>query len=201
VITGYRCAVCGAEVPVATACPWRCPNATPADPYHVLHLVDDGAVPDPVDDPNPFVRYGPRLAWWSFARHHGMRDARCEELTREVAGGEVADGFVVTPFGRSEALSAELDAELWVKDETGNVAGSHKARHLVGILLHLRAAEELGLLAGRPPLAIASCGNAALAAATLASRVDWPIRRVRAHLDGRCVRRSARRARRHRPSL
>jgi threonine synthase len=170
VITGFRCAVCGANVPVAAAFPWRCPNATAADPYHVLHLVDDGVPPEPLDDPNPFVRFGPRLAWWAFARSHGISEQRCVELTREVA-----DGFVVTPFARSAALSDELGSEVWVKDETGNVAGSHKARHLVGILLHLRAAEELGMLTERPRLAIASCGNAALAAATLTSRTAWPI--------------------------
>lgn len=169
-ILGYRCAVCEASVDVATPLPWRCPNASGVDPYHVLHLVDDGSPAEPVDDPNPLVRYGARLAWWAFARAHGMTDEQCAALTRSVAGD-----FVVTPFERSAALSSELSVELWVKDETGNVAGSHKARHLVGILLHLLAAERLGLLDGRPRLAIASCGNAALAAATLASRVEWPV--------------------------
>ncbi len=67
-----------------------------------------------------------------------------------------------------------------MKDETGNVAGSHKARHLFTALLHLRAAELLGLApwsgtSDRPRLAIASCGNAALAAATLARAAAWPI--------------------------
>jgi threonine dehydratase len=89
---------------------------------------------------------------------------------------------VTTPFARADALSAELgfasDGGVWVKDETHNVGGSHKARHLFTILLHLRAAEQLGLAdwSSRPPLAIASCGNAALAAATLAAAVSWPIR-------------------------
>ncbi len=66
---------------------------------------------------------------------------------------------------------------MWVKDETGQVAGSHKARHLAGILLHLLAAEQVGAAPRkpRPPLAIASCGNAALAAATLAKAASWPI--------------------------
>jgi threonine dehydratase len=170
VIVGYRCAVCGARVAIGVAMPWRCPNVTPDDPYHVLHLVDDGAVPGDIDDPNPFVHYGPRLAWWAFARAHGMSDEQCAALTREVA-----EGFAVTPFERSAALSEAVSAQVWVKDETGNVAGSHKARHLVGILLHLLAAEQLGLLTDRPRLAIASCGNAALAAATLAERVSWPL--------------------------
>ena len=45
------------------------------------------------------------------------------------------------------------------------------------ILLHLVAAEALGLAPyrDRPPLAIASCGNAAIAAATLARRAGWAI--------------------------
>jgi threonine dehydratase len=170
VIAGFRCAVCRTTVDISTAFAWRCPRATAADPYHVLHILEGVQNEPELSDPNPFVRYGPRLAWWAFARANGMTDAACEALTREVA-----HGFEVTPYGRSVVLSSELGLDVWVKDETGNVAGSHKARHLVSILLHLRAAEELGLLPERPPLAIASCGNAALAAATLAARVGWPI--------------------------
>ncbi len=162
--------MCGASVDIATPFAWRCPQATADDPYHVLHIVEYGPLADPLADENPFVRYGPRLAWWAFARAHGMTDAACAALSHEVA-----DGFARTPFERSAALSGELGVDLWVKDETNNIAGSHKARHLVGILLHLRAAEVLGLLTDRPPLAIASCGNAALAAATLADRAHWPI--------------------------
>ena len=100
-----------------------------------------------------------------------MTEAACVALTRDVAAG-----FRRTPFARSDVLSDELGADVWVKDETGNVGGSHKGRHLAGALLHLRAAEALGLGgASRRPLAIASCGNAAIAAATLAQRVEWPL--------------------------
>ena len=57
-----------------------------------------------------------------------------------------------------------------MKDETGNVSGSHKARHLFGVLLYLEVAERLGLADPRAAeLAIASCGNAALAAAVVAA--------------------------------
>ena len=173
-IAGFRCAVCGTTVDIATPLAWRCPRATLTDRHHVLHIVDDDDSSDDwddvLDDTNPFVRHGPRLAWWAFARANGMTDDACVALTREVA-----DGFAVTPFARSDDLSAELGRSVWVKDETDNVGGSHKARHLVTILLHLRAAELLGRLPHRPPLAIASCGNAAIAAATLAQRVDWPL--------------------------
>ncbi len=141
----------------------------------MLHPLTVGAEPPPLDDPNSFVRYGPRLAWWAFARTHGMTDAACMALTRSVAGD-----FTVTAFAQQRALSEQLGANAWVKDETGNVGGSHKGRHLVTILLHLLAAEALGLAEGggdrrRPRLAIASCGNAAIAGATLAARVEWPI--------------------------
>jgi threonine synthase len=174
VIVGLRCAVCAATVDIATPLAWRCPHATPTDPHHVLHLVDAGPAVELLDSADPFVRYGPRLAWWQSARARGMTAAACAALTHQVLGP--AGGFAVTPFERSDVLTAAVGAEVWVKDETGNVAGSHKARHLASILLHLRAAETLGLLpGGRAPLAIASCGNAALAAATLAAAADWPL--------------------------
>lgn len=138
----------------------------------MLHPVVSGPDPELIDDPNPFVRFGPSLAWWAFAAGHGMSRDRCVELTREVAAG-----FAETPCAPREDLSERFGVPVWVKDETANVGGSHKARHLVGILAHLRAAEELGLAdpAARAPLAIASCGNAAIAAATLAPRVGWPL--------------------------
>jgi threonine synthase len=66
-----------------------------------------------------------------------------------------------------------------VKDETGSVAGSHKARHLMGVMLHLRVLEAARLPAGEGlrarRLAIASCGNAALAAAVVARAAEWPL--------------------------
>lgn len=162
--------MCGTAVDIADAAAWQCPRRTPDDLHHVLHLVAGAEPVDDLDDPNPLVRYGPRLGWWAFARAHGMSDDACAELTRRVA-----DGFVTTPFARSGVISDELGVDVWVKDETGQVAGSQKGRHLVSILLHLLAAEELCVTSGRPPLAIASCGNAAMAAATLAHGVGWPI--------------------------
>jgi threonine synthase len=136
----------------------------------VLHPLA-GPEPERRDDPNPFVAYGPRMAWWSFARANGMTAAACDALA-----GDVAGGFAVTPLDQSAPLSERLGADVWVKDETGNVGGSHKGRHLAATLLHLRAAEALGHAeTPRRPLAIASCGNAAIAAAALAQRSAWPL--------------------------
>ena len=59
-----------------------------------------------------------------------------------------------TPFARSDELSDAarlLDrGGVWVKDETGNVSGSHKARHLFGVLVHLEVLERLGSSDRRP---------------------------------------------------
>ena len=61
VIVGWRCAVCGATVDIATPYPFTCPRATAADRHHVLHPLTVGPEPARLDDPNPFVAYGPRL--------------------------------------------------------------------------------------------------------------------------------------------
>ena len=82
-------------------------------------------------------------------------------------------GFTPTPFGPQSALAEAIGldgAEVWVKDETGNVSGSHKGRHLFGVALGLALTET------QPErLAIASCGNAAFAASVVAAAVDQPL--------------------------
>jgi threonine dehydratase len=175
-VDGFRCLVCDAEVGVAVAQPWRCPNATSADRHHVLDIVRRPGPFQPLEDAQPLVRFGGELAWQSFALANGMTIDAAHALVRQVddrVATVAGTGFRTTPFARADKLSAELgfgpDGGIWVKDETGNVAGSHKARHLVSILLHLKAAELLGVGGRESRLAIASCGNAALAAATLAA--------------------------------
>lgn len=183
-----RCAACREVLGIGTPLPWRCPNER-GDRHHVLLIesepVDEGLLRETARDPNPFVRYAPRLAWWEFVHAHGWSDAQALDAIRltDARVAEVAGtGFRITPLDDSRSLSdaVGLHGRVFVKNETGNVAGSHKARHLHSILLHLLAAEALGLVpwkkpAERPPLAISSCGNAAIAAATLAASARWPI--------------------------
>jgi threonine dehydratase len=183
-VVGWRCAVCGGQTGLEDPHPWRCVNSSLNDRHHLLQAISTrvGRGGDSVAADNPFIRYDRRLAWAAAAAARGMTAAARAALVRELdeAVREVDGvGFVVTPFGRSDVLSRDLgfsaDGGVWVKDETGGVGGSQKARHLMSILLHLRALEELGEMSERPPLAIASCGNAALAAATLARAAEWPI--------------------------
>src|SRR5262245_48291967 len=175
------CAVCGAAVDGDAVWPWQCPRATVADPYHVLVPVPSGAAAgEEVDDPNPFVRFAGRLAGLRILPHEQRHElvGTLDAAVAEIEG----HGFITTPLARADELSAALGftarGGVWVKDETNNVAGSHKARHLGSIMLHLLACETRGVAppGPRPALAIASCGNAALAAATLAAAVRWPLR-------------------------
>lgn len=188
VIDSLQCAVCGARVSVAQPLSWRCPQATNDDRHHVLHFTSTPSANNfqPVESENPYVRFQELLAWDAFASQHGAglseRREFIERLDAQVTS-VAGVGFRRTPFARHAELSRVLGFEgnggLWVKDETHNVAGSHKARHLFTELLHLVFTEEKGLAlwgASRPELAIASCGNAAIAAATLAASVQWPLR-------------------------
>ncbi len=185
---GWRCAVCGATVDIAEPLVWRCPNSVGDDRHHSLELVQASPPLRPTEHANPYLAFRRHLAWDGFAAALGLTDAAREAIVRDLddrVATVAGTGFRTTPFARADALSDALgfaaDGGVWVKDETHNVAGSHKARHLFTILLHLVTTEVAGRApwateADRPPLAIASCGNAALAASTLAAAVRWPIR-------------------------
>lgn len=77
--------------------------------------------------------------------------------------------FDVTPLREEPGLASALhrSGPLWVKNETGNVTGSHKGRHLMGTLLYLEALRTLQRAGPKKVLAIYSCGNAALGAAAV----------------------------------
>jgi threonine synthase len=176
--SAVRCAGCGWVAPTE-AYPFRCANADGDDVDHVLVRVLDTAAlrfPDGTE-PDPFARYRSLMHAYHLAMHGGLDDEEylrlIAALDRSVAAVD-GQGFRVTPLHRSAVLSDRLGFSptggVWVKDETGNVSGSHKGRHLMGLLIYLEVAERLGLpeAAGRACLAIASCGNAALAAAVVA---------------------------------
>ncbi|NOX28697.1 MAG: pyridoxal-phosphate dependent enzyme [Actinobacteria bacterium] len=130
---------------------------------------------------NPFVRYRTRLDSYRRWVDAGGSDAEFVTLVEHL-NAKVADvdgvGFVVTPISEQPALAEAIglpSCRLWVKDETNNVSGSHKARHLFGLLLHLAVDERFGdNSAGE--LAIASCGNAAIGAAVVAKAAGRPLR-------------------------
>lgn len=131
---------------------------------------------------NPFIKYRRRLNSYRDAQAAGWDDAEfvslVERLDSHVAGvgftGGSPTGFKMTPMGEQSKLAESLGVKppLYVKDETANVAGSHKARHLFGTMLQYAVDGR----AESGELAIASCGNAALAASVVARAEERPIR-------------------------
>lgn len=127
-------------------------------------------------DPNPFVRY--RSILWSHHRamEAGLDDEAFVEIVRRLddAVAEVdGTGFRDTPLVDLAEVGSAFGhtGRLLGKDETGNVSGTHKARHLFGLALHL----EVDGVSAETPLVIASCGNAALAAAVVARAAGRPL--------------------------
>ena len=187
VVTGLQCSVCGSTVDISTPLSFVCPRSTPANRHHVLRFVSDVVPFRPFDDVNPFIAFRHYLAVDAFGAAIGLSDTARESIIRELnekVSRVAGTGFVRTPLARADELSSVLgfsaDGGIWIKDETHHVAGSQKARHLFTELVHLVMAERAGVApwstsAERPPLAISSCGNAAIAASTLAAAVNWPI--------------------------
>jgi threonine synthase len=129
------------------------------------------------DSPNPFIRYRWLLDSYRTAIGRGWSDAdfvslvtRLDKAVTEASGR----GFEMTALTRQSSLAAAASLPtdlLWVKDETSNVGGSHKARHLFGVLLHLAVEDQT-----EGELVIASCGNAAVAAAVIARAAERALR-------------------------
>ena len=116
-----------------------------------------------------------------------------DDSVKEVAG----TGFVTTPARWVDSLGPGSQTPVFAKDETGNVGGSHKARHLMGLLLHL----AVDAVANDVRLAISSCGNAATRCCHSRSCRGPPDRRLHPDLGRSQSRHRARRARSHDPCL
>lgn len=122
---------------------------------------------------NPFIRYRQRLDSYRRAIEHGWSDQRFAQLVNQIDEAIASvdgHGFETTPVTAYGQLHPG-DDQVWVKDDTNIVGGSHKARHLFGVAL----AEAVDGT-GTGELAIASCGNAAIAASVIALAIGRPLR-------------------------
>jgi len=171
------CHGCGHRSAPRELHPFRCPNAGRDDTDHVLRrrVTLDPAEREAIfhdHEPDPFIRYRKLTHAWHRAMAKGMSDAGFMAIVRELEE-RMCEAFAVTPFYEQNRLAFVLDvhADLWVKNETRNVAGSHKSRHLMGIAIWLAVVDPKN----RQRLAVASCGNAAVAAATVAIGLRKPI--------------------------
>ena len=174
------CAGCGLVIE-GDELTFACPNASADDKIeHILtrKLSDEVEFSSqPLDlSQQSFIRYRDRLHSYQQAMAAGLSDqafvAMVEELDNKIFEID-RRRFSLTPLEANELLHQELGLDagaVLIKNETHNVSGSHKARHLFGTLLHLKWRETTESQAspeGR--FAIASCGNAALAAAVVAA--------------------------------
>lgn len=180
----FTCHGCGANVDAAATLPFRCPEAGSDTVDHLLVWRDSLTHFEVHSGEDPFIRYRAMLSPYRVARDAGLSDDAWAEIVGRVDDALTAvdgQGFRVTPLVSQPELAraAGLRGSLLVKDETRNVSGSHKARHLMGVLLYLRVLQAARLRVGedldRRRLAIASCGNAALAAGVLARATNWPL--------------------------
>ncbi len=127
------------------------------------------------DEQLTFVKHRQHLDVYRHALDVGLSDAGYVKIVGELDDQLVSSsgiGFRETPL---VGIQSKMPRPIVGKVETANVAGSHKARHLFGLLLRLTIDERVGR---EPPgeLAIASCGNAALGAATLANAANRSLR-------------------------
>ncbi len=123
---------------------------------------------------NPYIRWRKMLWSWHKAIDRGWKDEEFISLVKEIdhaIESTSESNFTITPTGIWENASDLLPESVLWKDETQNVGGSHKARHLMGLLLHL----AVDSIEENKRLAISSCGNAAIGAATVARAAGRPI--------------------------
>src|SRR5262249_27133918 len=151
------CSGCGYQAAQDDPYPFRCPRAGDDDVDHVMtRVLSPGTVFPSGGEQNPFVRYLALMHSWHVALAHQIPASGHRRLVGSLdPSGAAVDGhgFTVTTFFRSAELSAAIgfgsSGGVWVKNETGNVSGSHKGRHLMGVLIHLAVMEEAGILDSR----------------------------------------------------
>ncbi len=177
------CHGCGTVAALDDTRPYRCRRGDDDNVDHVLRRAFDAATFKSWSDadaifrdlePNPFRKFRRLFYSYEIAKLGGITDSGylriVDRLDAAIAGID-GKGFRATPFAPQAALARAIGLEsdcLRVKDETRNVSGSHKGRHLMGIMLWLETLRAVRGGEDDPPtLAVASCGNAALAAAVL----------------------------------
>lgn len=187
------CAGCGARTFVAETGypPFVCPRRSQGGDHVLMPELPTPSACGDTSFSNPFLRFADRMLAFHRCRSPGHAKSpildekngqqyretveKLADAVRSVSGKTFRD----TPFFRSETLSRNLgfsaQGGIFLKDETDNPGGSHKGRHLFALMVEILVGEALSQMRERPPLAIASCGNAALAAAIIARAAQWPL--------------------------
>ncbi len=134
--------------------------------FNLAHVLDLAQDPDPYIIFKNFF-YSKYLAEKLNVNFDLIVDTINEELKKF---GEPE--FNITPLIVKDNIE-EISGRTLIKNETINVSGSHKARHLMGNILYLEVLRKANIVQDKPKLAIYSCGNAALGAAAVAKAADY----------------------------
>ena len=176
-----KCPSCRRDYEIETGI-FSCPDSRPREEHTLRRVLPSGSE----------VSDGIRASWAAGSRrtfdvlqptlsaYHLLGHDRCRRVLDGVAEQLLrmeGRDFKVTPLTDAPALASALGrtGRLWVKDETGNVTGSHKGRHLMATLLYLEALRELKGESVKKVLAIYSCGNAALGASAVARAAGYEL--------------------------
>lgn len=182
-----HCPICNASMSGATppqGC-FRCPMSTQDEIHPLTKRLDLALVAAAAPTWNtragesPLVAFRELLGSWQLAHSLGVGD-QWEALVRAFsnkAESELGETLVQTPLVTADALAQDIGlprGTLHVKNETVQLTGSHKSRHLASAVFYL---EALRLVHGTRPadLAIFSCGNAALGGAAVAKVAGYPL--------------------------
>jgi threonine synthase len=169
-----HCPSCSHPYPLQAGI-FSCPDRRPGEEHILRRGIDSGSrLADDIrrcwveGSPRTFERLRQLISGCNLLGHDRYRRL-LDRITEQLIRFEERD-FEVTPLTAEPALASVLNrtGSLRVKNETGNVTGSHKGRHLMATLLYLEALRELRGETDKKILAIYSCGNAALGAAAVA---------------------------------
>ncbi len=126
------------------------------------------------DSVNPFIYFKDFFLSNYIAKKYKIDfDSIINNIQDKLKGVDEVD-FQITPLTSYNSFS-NFKHNLFIKNETGNVGGSHKARHLMGNILYIETLLKAGIIKEKPSLSIYSCGNAAIAASVIAKAADYKL--------------------------
>jgi threonine dehydratase len=125
-----------------------------------------------------FITFKEFMGSYHLAKQYGLAN-KWEELVWTISGKcqeLTGTGFVRTPTFSADAMAKELGlpkGSLHLKNESVQLMGSHKSRHLAGAILYLETLRLIKEEEEKTNLSIFSCGNAALGASAIAAAAGY----------------------------
>jgi len=137
------CPCCHFEEGLSHQAFFACPNSSDGG----QHILQKELSPDQLagfgnltaSESNPYLKFKHHFFSWHLSRHLGLDYESTVNRIQHELTDTTGKGFEFTPLSREPGLmnAVGLSADLWVKNETVQPAGSHKIRHMMGSMLYL----------------------------------------------------------------